>query len=78
MTEHYTAPEFTGISCDTPKCGERLTTAPLPRFGKARRLFMTRADAAGWRVYAGRTRRVYCPAHEPRPGHKMSLVVPRG
>ena len=78
MTEHYTAPKFTGISCDTPKCSERLTTAPLPSYSKEHNLFMARADAAGWRIYAGRGRRVYCPAHEPRPGHKMWLVAPRG
>ncbi|HYQ69040.1 hypothetical protein [Actinophytocola sp.] len=77
MTEHYTAPEFIGISCDTPRCDERLTTEPLPFHGKEQERFMIRANAAGWRVYAGRTRRVYCPAHEPRPGHKMWLVPPR-
>ncbi len=77
MTEHYTVPEFTGMSCDATGCGERLTTKPLPFYGHEQALFMARADAAGWRLYAGRTRRVYCPAHEPRPGHKMWLVTPR-
>jgi len=74
VSEHYTAPQFIGISCDVPQCQERLTTKPLPWLSKEHDLFMARADAAGWRVYAGRTRRVYCPAHEPRPGHKMWLV----
>ena len=77
MTEHYTAPEFIGMSCDASRCDERLTTPPLSGHGKEYDLFMTRADAAGWRIYAGRGRRVYCPAHQPHPGHKMWLVVPR-
>lgn len=77
MSEHYTAPEFIGISCDSTGCDERLSTAPIPGWGKELGLFMARADAAGWRVYAGRGRRVYCPAHEPSPGHKMRLVTPR-
>lgn len=78
MAENYTSPDFLGISCDTRGCEERLTTNPLPYWGKEQNLFMVRADAAGWRVYAGRGRRVYCPAHGPKSGHKMYLVVPRG
>lgn len=31
--------------------------------------------ATGWRVYAGRTRRHYCPDCSPCPGHKMRLVA---
>lgn len=74
MGEHYTAPEFTGLSCDATGCDEALTTAPLSSFSRELRLFMARADAAGWQVWAGRHRRVYCPAHEPRLGHRMHRV----
>lgn len=31
---------------------------------------------AGWRCWDGRSRRWYCPDHSPRPGHRMTEMVP--
>lgn len=33
-----------------------------------------RLAAAGWRLYASRGRRHYCPDCHPKPGHRMRLV----
>jgi hypothetical protein len=77
MSEHYTVPLFTGISCDATGCDAGLRTPePLRSWSEELRRFMAQADAAGWRFYVNRSRRVYCPAHGPRPGHKMWLVTP--
>lgn len=43
-------------------------------------ILLTRLAREGWQVWAGRTRRHYCPDCDPGRGHKMRLVagVPRG
>lgn len=77
MGEHYTVPEFTGLSCDTRQCDARKDSAdPIPWsvYCTARNQFVNEAVAEGWTIWAGRTRRVYCPAHKPQQGHKMWLV----
>jgi hypothetical protein len=74
MGEHYTAPEFTGLSCDKANCTTRKTTDPLPTWSSRREEFEAQAASEGWTIWAGRTRRVYCPAHKPQDGHRMRLV----
>lgn len=35
------------------------------------------AVEAGWRVFAGRSKRHYCPDCNPKPGHKMWEITDR-
>lgn len=78
MTEHYTAPEFTGLSCDATGCAVERRTDPLPTYTAEVPHFMAEATAEGWTIWAGRSRRVYCPAHGPKPGHQMRDVTKWG
>jgi hypothetical protein len=72
MGEHYTAPQFTGLSCDATGCTAERRTDPLP--SRAEDNFSYQARLEGWTIWAARYRRVYCPIHEPQPGHKMVRV----
>lgn len=74
MGEHFTAPQFTGMSCDTRGCTASKITEPLALYGVDRDEFVAEAVAEGWTIWAGRTRRTYCPAHQPKGKHKMRLV----
>lgn len=38
------------------------------------RYYRALAQSRGWTFWAGRTSRIFCPDHDPKPGHKMRLM----
>lgn len=56
MGEHYTASEFTGLSCDTRQCDVRKDADPpiaWSVYNTARSQFEKEAVAEGWTIWAG-------------------------
>ena len=63
------------VLCD--QCGRRRTSHVTRWAYGMDEDFLAGLVAAGWTVWAGRSRRVYCPDCEPRLGHKMHRVTLR-
>ena len=73
MSEHtWFLTGYGVVTCNG--CGFRVTGEVGDRFDAGYQLSRSLTDSQGWRVYAGRTRRHYCPDCAPNPGHKMRLV----
>jgi hypothetical protein len=64
-----------GVRCDARGCTAEITGEPLPSYTGAQH-YQALAEAAGWSYYAGRSRRTYCPDHQPSPGHRMHRISP--
>lgn len=61
------------VTCDA--CGTNDSTPEFDGLGwrEVQRQASRLADA-GWRLYASRSNRHYCPNCHPKPGHRMRLV----
>lgn len=60
------------VACSA--CGVTVTGEVSDRYDAGYLLSRNLADYHGWRIYASRTRRHYCPDCAPKPGHRMRLV----
>lgn len=67
LTRHETG----GARCDATDC----TAEVRWPWGSSFQFFDRLREHPGWSVWVSRGRRVYCPQHGPRPGHKMRQVV---
>lgn len=65
---------ISGVRCDAPGCDEAVT-GPEKDHCPGKGEYEDQAVRMGWTVWMGRSRRYYCPDHEPRPGHRMRLVA---
>jgi hypothetical protein len=63
---HY----YAGMRCDSNGCRKEITGPET----HDQEVYVRMALDAGWTIWAGRSRRTYCPEHGPRPGHKMWQV----
>ena len=64
---HYTS----GVGCDATGCGAEVKGAMVSRFDHR---YARIAVSQGWTFWAGRSLRVYCPAHGPSRGSTMRDV----
>lgn len=73
MSQHVrTVTGYPIVTCDI--CGERVTGAVTNHAYDSDARLVKDLVGMGWRVYAGRGRRHYCPDCAPARGHKMRLV----
>lgn len=70
MEHHYTS----GAQCDATGCDAQFRW-PMTASWFEVRVAMQVAGQEGWRAFASRSLRHYCPDHGPRPGHKMREVT---
>ncbi len=70
--EHVT---LLGVACDTRGCEAEFAARRHKNVFAARDLTRDAARKVGWTFWAGRSLRTYCPAHGPRPGHRMREVA---
>lgn len=63
-----------GVTCDGTGCDSKVVGKPVSTFVEP---YTAKAVADGWTVWVGRSRRHYCPACAPKPGHKMREITNR-
>jgi hypothetical protein len=63
------------MSCDATSCQASIRGPELSLF-EGYDHYHRLAHEAGWTIWVGRSRRTYCPDHQPQPGHKMHQVTP--
>lgn len=73
MAEQYhVVSSYAVVTCDS--CGLEEVGPLRNGYAPPHELANQLADNHGWRVYAGRDRRNYCPECGPSRGHRMRLV----